>query len=370
MQSPGSDPLLDTGIRRMEAGATPARPFGVPGAPLNHRSPFRIGFSAALGVALAYVLLLAIAEARAVLLLIALSAFLAIGLDRPTRWLERHGAPRGRAVALVFTFVLTAAAGFVAVVVPPIVDQSTDFATQLPVYLEDLQANENVARLDERYGVVQQVTDYVTRGNVVGGLLGAGQFVLSALGSALVVLVLTLYLLASLPSLKTFAYRLAPRSRRARVGLLADGILLRIGGFVTGAVTIAAIAGTVSFIWLFVVGVPYALALALLVAGLDLIPLVGATIAALAVTAVSFVEGTAVGVATGLFFVVYQQVENYFLYPRVMARTVALSPVATIVAVLLGGALLGVLGALLAIPTSAALQLVLSEVVVPRQDRT
>ena len=367
------DPLLDTAVRRVAAGATQTRPFGLPGAPLSRRSPFVVGFSAALGVGLALGLLVAVARASTVLLLLALAVFLAVGLDRPVRALERRGTPRGRAVALVAAGAVTATAAFVAVVLPALVQQGTALASSLPGYVADLREQESVQALEERYGVVtaaeQALTDVDVGGRLLEGVVDAGRTVLTALGSILLVVVLTVYLLAALPALKTFAYRLAPRSRRARVGLLTDGILLRIGGFVTGAVSIAAVAGLSSLAWLAAVGVPYALALALVVAALDLVPLVGATIAAVGVTAVSFTEGTAVGLATAVFFLVYQQVENYVVYPRVMGRAVSLSPVATVVAVLLGGALGGVLGALLAIPTSAALQLVLAEVVLPRQER-
>ena len=198
-------------------------------------------------------------------------------------------------------------------------------------------------------------------------MIGVGKVVFSAFFSALTFLILTLYFLSSLPAMKNAAYRLVPRSRRARVGLLADEILERVGSYVGGLLTIAACAGVSTFLLLTVLGVPYPLALALVVALTDLVPLVGATIGAILVTLVALLGSVHDGVIAALFYLLYQQVENFYLYPRIMKKSVDVS---TVVAVLIGGSLLGVIGALLAIPIAAAVQLVLQEVVFPRQDET
>ncbi len=368
------DPLLDTAIRRVEARATEQHPFGRPGRPVSPRSPFRIGFSAALGVGAAGLLALAVVNVRGVLTLLAAALFLAIGLNPTVEWLERAGLRRGVAVGTVFLGLVLFFAGFAMAVVPPIVAQITDFVANLPTLLEELSRNRRINDLNERFGFLDRAQEVVADGQfggqVFGGVLGVGRFVLGSFFSALTVLILTLYFMVSFPVIKQNLYRLVPRSRRARFGLLTDEILNRVGGFVAGAVTIGSIAGLTSFVFLLTAGVPYALALALLVAILDIIPLVGATIASVVVTVVAFFVSVPVGIASAVFFLLYQQVENYAIYPRVMQRSVDVSPAATIVAILVGGSLLGVLGALLAIPVAAALQLVMDEVVVPRQDRT
>jgi len=199
-------------------------------------------------------------------------------------------------------------------------------------------------------------------------VLGVGKVLLSGLFNIITVLILTLYFVSAFDRIKSFGYRLVPRPRRARAILIGDEILGRVGGYVAGAVVIAVIAGVTSLIWLSALGVPYPLALALLVAITDLIPLVGATIGAVIVTAVAFFVSWPVGVATLIFYLIYQQVENYVIYPRVMKRSVDVSPAAAIVSVLIGGALLGVVGALLAIPMCAATQLIMKEIVIPRQE--
>jgi predicted PurR-regulated permease PerM len=182
------------------------------------------------------------------------------------------------------------------------------------------------------------------------------------------VLILTLYFLSAYPNIKRGAYRLIPRSRRARVGLIADEILSRVGGYVLGNLATSVVAGVAAFVFFMIAKVPYPVALAMLVAIFDLIPLVGATIAAVVCTAVAFFVSVQVGIFSTAYFLVYQQVENFVVVPKVMKRTVDISPLATIVAALVGGTLLGVMGALLAIPVAAAIQLIGSEVIYPRQD--
>jgi predicted PurR-regulated permease PerM len=370
------DPLLDTAVRQLEAGVTDDKPFGELGAPIAPRSPFRIAFGAALGVGVAYVLGQAVVAARQVLILLLISGFLAIGLNPPVEALQRRGMSRRQAVMVVIGTVLTFFVAFAIAVVPPIANQANDFVKDLPNRIAQLQENDTVRDLDERFGLLdeakQAALDATKEGGglrIAGGVLGVGTVVLSTTFSVFTVLILTLYFLSSYPGMKRAAYRLVPRSRRARVGLLADEILNRIGGYVAGALTIAAIAGVTSAVFLSVIGVPFAIALAMVIAILDLVPLVGATIGAAIATLVAFTVSPTVGLTSLAFYVAYQQIENYVIYPRVMRRTVDVSPAATIVAILVGAALLGILGALLAIPVAAAIQLIGSEVVVPRQDQ-
>lgn len=263
---------------------------------------------------------------------------------------------------------------FVAVgyaVVPPVVTQVANFVEALPGYVRDLQANPKINDLDQRFSLVDKLNQYVTNdlgGKVAGNVVGIGQQIASTIFKSLTILILTLYFLSSFNAIKTTAYRLVPRSRRARVSLIGDEILSRVGGYVAGAFVIALIAGTATLIWVSALGIQYPLALALIVTVTDIIPLIGATIGAVIVTAVSFFDGTTAGIATGVFFLVYQQIENYLVYPRVMSRSVDVNPAAAIVGALIGGTLLGFVGALLAVPATAAIQLILREVLVPRQD--
>jgi len=370
---PADDPVLDTAVRKIEARVDDDNPYGRPGRPMSSRSPFRVAFTAALGVALAYGLVKALIAVQSVLVLLLTAAFLAIGLAPLVDKLEAKHVKRGRAVAIVLLAVLLFFVGFGFAVVPPIVEQTQQLIEQAPEYVQQLQSNERIAALDERFGLLQRaeeaVGDPAKLGTAAaGGVLGVGKVVLGFTFNTLTLLILTLYFLSSLPSIKANAYRLVPRSRRARVGLLTDEILARVGGYVAGAVTIAGIASVLTFLLLLTLGVNSPVALALLVFLTGLIPLIGATIGAVVITAVALFTSVKVGIIIAVYYLIYQQLENYLLYPRIMKRSVDVSPAATVVAVLIGGSLLGVLGALLAIPIAAAVQLVLNEVVSPRQD--
>ena len=367
----GGDPVVDAGVRAEEAGVDDDNPLGRPGRPMNRLSPFRIGFAGAVGAGLAYLLYRALVNAQSVLVLVLVSAFLAIGLNPTVTRLERTGMRRGAAVGIVFLGVVAFFTAFGYAVLPPVVQQVSNFVEAIPDYVRDLQDNRTIRDLDERFGVIKRLEQYVTGDlgtRVATNIVSIGSALAGIIFKALTILILTLYFLSSFNTIKDTAYRLVPRSRRARVTLLGDEILGRVGGYVAGAVVVALIAGTATLVWVSALGIPYPLALALIVTITDVIPLIGATIGAVIVTTVAFFVSIPVGIFTGLFFLVYQQIENYLIYPRVMSRSVDVNPAAAIVGALIGGTLLGFVGALLAVPATAAIQLILREVLVPRQD--
>jgi predicted PurR-regulated permease PerM len=308
-----------------------------------------------------------------VLTLVVVSLFLACGLNPPVMFLERRGLSRSAACTVVIVAFLAAVALFVVALVPVITDQVASLTDRVPGWLDDLQRNERVQQLNEEYDVIDKVQEYVANGEFVsglfGGALGVGLAVLSALFNAFIVVVLTLYFLASLQSTKQALYHLAPASRRDRVARLGDQIVRNIGGYVSGAFVVALCAGTASLVLLFAVGLgEYAVALAFVVALLDVIPMIGATLGAVVVCAIAFATDLQAGVVCTIFFVLYQQVENYVVYPRVMKRSVDIPGAVVVIAALVGTALLGIVGALLAVPTAAAILLLAREVVVKRQD--
>jgi predicted PurR-regulated permease PerM len=199
-------------------------------------------------------------------------------------------------------------------------------------------------------------------------VVGVGLKLLSFLANTFIVVVLTLYFLSTLPKVKRSAYLLAPASRRPRVTDLGDRILQSVGAYVSGAFLVAMAAGISSLVFLLLVGLKqYAVALAAVVTILDVIPMIGATLGAVIVTAIGFATDPKIGLYCVIFYIAYQQLENYVIYPRVMSRSVDLPGWVIVVAALVGASLLGVVGALLAIPTAAAMTLLLREVVIPRQ---
>ncbi|GAA0745415.1 AI-2E family transporter [Dactylosporangium roseum] len=345
--------------------------FGKPGPPMR-RSPLIIGLTAGLGLLLAYSAYLAVQNVRSILMLIFIAMFLAIGLNPAVVRLTRWGMPRGLAVATVGIGSMLLLCGGIFALIPPLVQQTGELIDNLPGYIDNLRRNGQLNKLNEDYQLLDQLKNVATAGNVtkaLGGVWGGVQVAFSALFNILTVVVLTLYFMAAFDRLKEGGYRLVPATRRERVRLLGDEILAKVGAYLGGALAIAVVAGLSSFVFLLIVGVAYPYALAVLVAITDLIPQIGATIGAVVVSIVGFATSSIqVGVACVIFFVIYQQVENYLIYPNVMRRAVKVTDLAAILSVLLGVALLGVVGALIAIPVVAAVQLIVREVVIPRQD--
>ncbi len=348
-------------------------PFGQRGPPISRRSPLFVGFVGGIGFLLALLLGMAFQQAQSVLVLIVVAGFLAVGLNPIVEVLMHRGVSRGVSVLVVTVGVLSMITLFVVALVPVLRDQTTALVNSAPGWLDQLQQNNTVRDLDSKYEIIDKAKEELESGDLAqqafGSLFTVGLAVLNALLNAFLVFVLTLYFLTALPAIKRACYSLAPPARQERVTSLGDEILRRVGGYVAGAFVIALIAGVSSFIFLEFAGLSeYALALSIVVALLDFIPLIGATIGAVLVTAIGFATSPGIGIACLIFYIVYQQVENYLIYPRVMRSSVDVPGVVTVIAVLIGGTLMGVVGALLAIPTAAAVLLLLRETVVKRHD--
>jgi predicted PurR-regulated permease PerM len=345
--------------------------FGRPGKPLDRRSPFFIGMTAAAGVAVTYGLVELVIRARSVLVLIGLALFIAAGLDPAVSWLTRFRVPRWAAVLAVLAAALGVFAGFLVAAIPPLAAQASALAGHLPHYLHSLSdPHSGLGRLNQRYHLVKKAQQLLTThgGDIASGVLGAGEVVLSAVSSIVVMGVLTIYFLAGLPKIKLFLYRLAPHSRRPRVILIGDEIFTKVGGYLLGNVLTSVIAGLGTYVWMLIFGIPYPALLGLLVALLDLIPVIGSTIGGAIVSLIALTVSLPVAIATLCFYVGYRLAEDYLLVPRIMGRTVKVPAMATVVAVLIGAALLGLIGALVAIPAAAAVRLLLNEVTFRRMD--
>lgn len=350
--------------------------YGEPGPPLNPRNPFRVGFLAGLGLLLAYATKVALVQLSSVLTLIGVSVFLAFGVDPVLRWLMRRGVKRGLAILLVFVGLTAVFAGFAAMVVPVLTDQGTQLAQQAPSFLTSIQKQDWFIRLDQKFSIVSKVTtqaqQWASGGgvqNVLGGALGVGTAVVTGLFNIFTVLILTLFFTAGMDGFKEAAYRLAPASRRDRVRRLGDAMVSRIGGYVLGQICVATLNGVCSYVMMLILGIPFPLILAVTVGLLGLIPMVGATLGAIVVAVVAAFHSVQSAIIVIAYYVIYQQVENYVIAPRVMERTVAVPAVVTAVAALVGGSLMGVVGALIAVPLAAAVMLIVQEVVYPAQDR-
>jgi predicted PurR-regulated permease PerM len=346
--------------------------FGRPGPPLNRRNPFMFGLLLGLGLIVSYAIFLGVRNAASILVLIFIALFLAIGLNPAVVRLRAWGLPRGGAVAIVALLVVGLLAGAITSLIPPLVSQTTQLVENVPDYIASLQRNETINDLVQRYDVLNKVKSALnpgTVGSAVGGVLGGAKLLFGTIFNVLTVLVLTIYFMASFDRLREAGYSLVPASRRTRVRLLTDEILTKVGAYMVGALMIALVAGASSFVLALILGLSYPFALAVVVAVCDLIPQIGATLGAVIVSLVGFAHSLTAGLVCVVFFIVYQQIENYLIYPNVMRRSVKVSDVAAVVAALLGVALFGVIGALVAIPMVAAFQLIMREVIVPAQEQ-
>jgi predicted PurR-regulated permease PerM len=353
--------------------STRDQPLGQPGRPMDRRSPFFLGLFGAMGVAVAYVLFQLVTAARDVLTLIGLAAFLAIGLNPAVEWLIRRRIRRWAAVLIVLLAALAVFGGFVAAAIPPLVSQATAFVNHLPAYWQDLRNHSSLlGRVNDQFHLQERLTS-VLNGDVsslLQGVIGAGRVVLGALASVFTVIVLTIYFLADLPRIKRTALRLVPNSRRPRVILLSDEIFSRVGGFVLGNLITSLIAGLATFVWTEATGIPYPVLLALFVGIMDLIPVIGSTVAGIVLCLVALTVSVPLALATAGYIIIYRFAEDYLLVPKIIGKTVRVPAVTTVVAFFVGGALLGVIGAVVAIPVAAVIGLVLNEIVFPRLDRS
>ncbi len=307
--------------------------------------------------------------ARHVLAWVVISLFLALALDPLVGWIERRGRiGRAPAIALAYLIVLIVVVAVGATFVPKLVDEVNGFVQALPSYVHDLtHGRGRLGFLERRYHIVEKVRQQVQSGGAtkVLGLSGAAlsitKSVITIVAATVTIVFLTFFMLLEGRAWVERIYSLLPEASQPRWRRVGDDIYRTIGGYVTGNILISLIAGASITVVLLVMGVPYAVALGLIVAFLDLIPLAGATIAGIIVTVVAFLHTVPAGIVVLVFFVAYQQLENHVLQPVIYGRTVQLSPLAVLVSVLVGAELAGILGALAAIPVAGTLQVVLRD---------
>jgi predicted PurR-regulated permease PerM len=348
-----------------EAGVDDELAYGRPGPRFDRRSPFFMGMGGAAGVAIIFAVGSVVVAVGQELLLIVLAVIFAVGLEPAVNWVKRLGLPRWAAVVVVLAFSLAVFGGFLALAIPVLVTEATKLANEVPSYLHSLNNHHTfLGKLNARYHIVRAIQKFINKGGssqIAGGVLGVGKVVLDLVGSVVVVVILSVYMLADLPRIKRGLYRLAPKSRRARMVLLTDEVLVRIGGYVLGNLLTSFIAGLGTWVWALAFGIPYALLLGFMVALLDLIPVVGSTIGGIIVALIGLTQGLPIAIATAVFYFLYRFVEDYLLTPKIMARTVQVPGLVTVIATLIGGTLFGIIGALIAIPVAATLKLLLEE---------
>jgi predicted PurR-regulated permease PerM len=302
---------------------------------------------------------------RHVLGLVFIAGFLAVALGPPVGFFrQRLGLPPVLAILLVYVLIVGAIFGVGLLVVPPMVSQVQGLANDIPGYLQDLRKNDQFRKYDEKYDITTKLSEQARKlpsklGTAVGTLRSITVGVFSALVELVTVLTMTFFLLRDGGRIVGFLFGLARPERERRLRAIAGDVYRSVSGYVAGNLLISLIAGTTTYVALEILGVPFAVPLAVLMAFLDLIPLIGATIGGVVVGIVTaFTDFPTATIVWAIVFVVYQQVENNLLQPVVYRRTVDVHPLLVIVAILIGAGLLGVLGALIAIPIAATVQII------------
>jgi predicted PurR-regulated permease PerM len=339
---------------------------------------FRIGFVGALGVLLALLLGSILGQLGTVLLYVALALFLALGLDPVVSWLQRREMPRWLAILLVFVIVIGVFVGLIATIVPIVIEQTTILIQDWDDIVRNIQESDLVAWLNSLVGgdAIQQaieaggdwIADPANLGSLTGGILAVGAGIAGGFTGAVIVLILTLYFLASLASMKRYSARFVPASSRSGFRAVSEEITGSVGRYVIGQVSLGALNGVLSLIFLSIIGAPAPILLAFIAFLASLVPLVGTLTGAVIISLVCLAASPLTALTAAIYYLIYMQVEAYVLSPRIMNRAVAVPGALVVIAAVAGGTLGGVLGALVAIPIAASLIIIVEKVVFPRQD--
>ena len=341
---------------------------------------FRLGLVGTLGVGVGLLLITSVITLQTIIIYIGAALFIALGLDPAVSWLERKGFPRWAAIVTVLAAVLAVLTAVILAVVPIIIEQVSKLSAQFPqlvrsinssTFLEDVQKQFPALQVSE---VVKTVTDYLGANldTITTTLIQSGLALVSGLFGGLIILILTLYFTASLNSIKRAIYQLVPASKRERFTDLSEQITKAVGRYVVGQAGLAACNGVLSFIFLSIIGAPFPALLAFIAFLLSLIPLVGTITGSIIIVLTCLIPGIGSSPLTALvaaiYYLIYMQLEAYVLSPNIMNRAVSVPGAVVVIAALAGGSLLGILGALVAIPVAASILMIFKQVVIPRQN--
>lgn len=341
------------------------------------QNPFRFGFIATLGVLLALLLGAVLSSLSLQLTLIFAALFITLGFEPVVHWIEKKTGSRGRAVLIVALGFVAAVAVILLMIIPVVVEQSADLIRSLPSSFNEIETQDWFVRVNELTsgmamvvlsGVEDTLIDPDFWIQVGGGAIEVGANIANGLVSTVFVVILTLYFMASLQTMKRTAFFLVPKSRRERFVPLAEEIADSVGKYLSGMVVLALMNATFSLIIMSIFGVQYAFILSVLAAVITLIPLIGSVISTCLITFVALFTSPTTALIVLICLVIYMQIEAYVLTPRIVGRAVSIPGSLVLIGALVGGALLGLLGALVAFPVAAALLLIMKKVIIPHQE--
>lgn len=374
---PAEEPPHHEDPALIDVMAPPERPRRFAGVLAALDRPLVLGFVTTLGVLGALVLGSALGSISTILVYIVLAMFLAVGLDPIVRMLERRRLKRGAAIAIVFGAFALLFAAFLIWVLPPVLAQIAEFVAAIPAtiagvpetpWFQSLDLDTQAAIIAALEELAQWVSSPATIGALGGGLLAVGVAFVSGISASFIVVALTLYFLSSLASMKKAFYALAPARNRARLADLTERITASVGGALIGSVTLSSLnAGTV-FLLHVLIDLPFPALMAVIAFVITLIPLFGSVIFLVIGTGVALFSSPTQALIFAIAYLIYIQLESYVISPRVMNKAIAIPAALVLIGAMVGGALMGVIGVLVALPVMASILLIIREVVVPRQD--
>jgi predicted PurR-regulated permease PerM len=338
---------------------------------------FQVGLLGGLGVLCALVIGGAVQTLASVITYVAAAIFIALGLDPVVSKIESLGMKRHFAILSVVLVLLGGMATLFWAILPTLASQGAHFIQTAPQVISGFGKLPWVIQLDDKLGgaISNSITgataflsDTANWPKMLGGVVQVGLNIFNGFFAGLVILILSLYFMASLNRFKAFIYSLVPATKREQFHDISEQIATSVGRYVIGQFSIAALNATLSYIFMSIAGIPFALVLAFIILLLGLIPLVGTVTGAAIVTLVALSVSPTTALVAAIYYLIYMQVEAYLISPRVMNKAVAVPGAVVVVAALSGGALLGVLGALVAIPVAASLILIIRQILVPHQD--
>ncbi|AZH81591.1 AI-2E family transporter [Plantibacter sp. PA-3-X8] len=349
-----------------------------PSAPSVRINAFRIGLVGGIGVLVALVIGSIVTQLSTTLIYVGVALFIALGLDPLVSWLEQK-LPRGLAIAVVFLAVIGAFVGIIFAIVPLLVTQISNFVSDYPRISQQFLNSDFVAWVQNTIGNTLDIDSALNDAfsflkdpnnllNIGGGIVAVGAGVASGITGSIIVLILTLYFLASLRSMKAVTYRFLPAYRREGFAQVLEEITQAVGRYVVGQVGLALVNGVLSFIFLSIIGAPFPPLLALLAFIGSMIPLVGTLSASIVNSALCLFVSPVTALIAIIYYLIYMQIEAYVLSPRIMNKAVAVPGALVVIAAFGGGALGGILGALVAIPVAASIIIIVQKVVFPSQD--
>lgn len=340
-------------------------------------NPFTFGLLGALGVLVALLIGSIIGQLATVLVYVGVALFLALGLDPIVSFIEKK-LPRAAAVSIVVIVVLAAFAGIMLAIVPVLVKQIANLVESAPQMVNDVMASDWYRQITDQFGsnfedaaagVLKFLQDPNNIGQIGGGLVAVGAGIAGGVTGITIVLILTLYFMASLRGMKRLAFRFVPAYQRPRFSELLEDVSGAVGRYVIGQVSLALINGVLSLILLSIIGAPLPALLALIAFIGSLIPLVGTLTVSIIISLICLIQSPTTALIAAIYYLVYMQVEAYVLSPRIMSKAVAVPGALVVIAAVGGGALGGILGALVAIPVAASLIIIVQKVVFPAQDQ-